>query len=176
MKKIAIFGPPGSGKSTAATKLGREFNIPVYYLDQYRWLPGWKKRPQEEFIAMHEALCAQDEWVIEGAYRSTYEQRADAADALIYIAMPRYKYFWNVLKRFFVKHKKAILGHARNCKPRADKEFLCYCWNFCKDDQSEIMTLLNRYQGAKRIFVVKSSGEAEKLVQKIKQENVQNAL
>ncbi len=173
MKKIAIFGPPASGKSTAATRLGREFNIPVYYLDQYRWQQGWKKRPKEEFMAMHEALCEQEEWVIEGVYSSTYEQRAQSADALIYIALPRYKYLWNLLKRFLFGSSKTIVGYARNCKPRLDKKFIEYCWNFNKKHQPTISALLAQHQESKKIYIVRSHSEAEKLVQKIKQETMQ---
>lgn len=35
MKKFAIIGLPGSGKSTFSVKLGKILNIPVHHLDRH---------------------------------------------------------------------------------------------------------------------------------------------
>ena len=47
--KIAVIGYSGSGKSTLSRRLGRRFKLPVLFLDQVHWLPGWKEQePREE--------------------------------------------------------------------------------------------------------------------------------
>jgi adenylate kinase family enzyme len=33
--KIMVFGLPGSGKSTFATKLAQSLNLPIYHLDRH---------------------------------------------------------------------------------------------------------------------------------------------
>lgn len=50
-KRFAIFGLPGSGKSTFADKLGKELNFPVHHLDRHYFVAKWKIRNRSEFIA-----------------------------------------------------------------------------------------------------------------------------
>ena len=42
MKRIAIIGPPGAGKSTLARDLYGIHNIKIYHLDRILWERGWK--------------------------------------------------------------------------------------------------------------------------------------
>jgi adenylate kinase family enzyme len=39
--RLWIVGPPGSGKSILADRLGALLSCPVVHLDEIHWLPGW---------------------------------------------------------------------------------------------------------------------------------------
>ncbi|TOH24481.1 AAA family ATPase, partial [Vibrio parahaemolyticus] len=39
MKRIAVIGSGGSGKSTFSALLGKKLNLPVHHLDQLYWKP-----------------------------------------------------------------------------------------------------------------------------------------
>ena len=48
MKRIAIIGCGGSGKTTLATQLGAALGLPVHHLDRLFWRAGWQETPKEE--------------------------------------------------------------------------------------------------------------------------------
>ena len=45
LKRIAIIGSPGVGKSTFARQLGDITGIEVFHLDRLFWKPGWVETP-----------------------------------------------------------------------------------------------------------------------------------
>ncbi len=51
MKKVAVFGNTGGGKSTLSRKLSEMTNLPLYVLDKIQYKPGGVQVPYEEYIA-----------------------------------------------------------------------------------------------------------------------------
>lgn len=84
-KRICILGPSNSGKSTLANVIGRKRSYDVIHLDQLYHLPNtdWQVRPTDEFIALHNAAIAGDQWVMEGNYSICMGQRFERATGLI---------------------------------------------------------------------------------------------
>lgn len=48
MKRIAVIGNAGGGKSTLCRKLSKAKNIPLYPIDRIQWKPGWKPALADE--------------------------------------------------------------------------------------------------------------------------------
>jgi adenylate kinase family enzyme len=46
MKRIAIIGCGGSGKTVLATQLGAKLGLPVPHLDRLFWRAGWQQMPK----------------------------------------------------------------------------------------------------------------------------------
>ena len=84
MKKVAIFGNAGGGKSTLARELAATTGLPLHVLDK---LHG--EVPYEEYLQAHTALVGSDEWIIDGfgCIKSVWE-RFEAADTLIHVDLP----------------------------------------------------------------------------------------
>jgi len=102
MKKIAVFGNAGGGKSTLARKLSEITGAPLYSLDQIKYKPGGAEISQEEYLAAHAELLKQKEWIIDGfGDVDSAWQRFSKADTLIYIDLPISMHYWWVIKRFF---------------------------------------------------------------------------
>jgi adenylate kinase family enzyme len=104
MKKVAVFGNAGGGKSTLARRLAELTGLPLYPLDivKYRagtYLPG-SEIPQEEYLALHADLLNRDQWIIDGfdTVALTWERFA-AADTLIHVDLPLATHFRLVTKR-----------------------------------------------------------------------------
>ena len=89
MKKVAIFGNTGGGKSTLARQLAEATGLPLYSLDKIQYEPGGRKVPHDEYLDAHADLLKQDAWIIDGfgGVSSAWE-RFSVADTLIYVDLP----------------------------------------------------------------------------------------
>jgi adenylate kinase family enzyme len=65
MKRVAVFGNAGGGKSTLAKRLAELTRLPLYPLDIIQF-PGGIKVSHEEYLKMHADLLRQEEWIIDG--------------------------------------------------------------------------------------------------------------
>lgn len=100
MKRVAVFGNTGGGKSTLARRLAELTQLPLYSLDliQFRTVGG--KVPHDEYLMAHANILRREEWIIDGygCVASAWE-RFSAADTLIYIDLPVFTHYWWVTKR-----------------------------------------------------------------------------
>ena len=89
MKRVAVFGNTGGGKSTLAKRLADLTRLPLYPLDLIQFRVGGAKVADEEYLLAHAALLERDEWIIDGFgnLASTWE-RLSSADTLVYIDLP----------------------------------------------------------------------------------------
>jgi adenylate kinase family enzyme len=100
MRKVAVFGNAGGGKSTLARQLAQLTRLPLYPLDTIQYKPGGGEVPRAEYLKAHEELLSRDAWIIDGfgCVASAWE-RFSAADTLIYIDLPLLTHYRWVTKR-----------------------------------------------------------------------------
>ena len=111
MKKIAVFGNTGGGKSTVSRQLAELTGVPLYVLDKIQFLTGGVPIPEAEFKTKHQALLEKDTWLIDGfGSIETLWPRLNAADCLVYIDLPLPVHFWWVTKRLFQSFFKTPAG------------------------------------------------------------------
>ncbi|MBC8131870.1 MAG: adenylate kinase [Deltaproteobacteria bacterium] len=102
MKKVAVFGNAGGGKSTLSKRLGELTRIPLYALDMIQFQAGGAKVPHETYLKVHAELLGRDAWIIDGyGCRASAWERFAAADTLVYIDLPLFTHFLWVTKRLF---------------------------------------------------------------------------
>lgn len=141
LKRIAIIGLPGSGKSTFATKLGKRLGIPVHHLDKHLF-DGNKKRDKQEFLSAKEALLKEEFWIIEGCSFSTFEMRFARADTVIYFHLPRLLCIWRSLKRVFTFDQEIA---ETGCLNGINPTLIQYIWTFDRDKRERIEELRKQY-------------------------------
>ncbi len=89
MKRVAVFGNAGGGKSTLARNLAAITGLPLSVIDELQYGPGGAQVPHEEYVRTHAALLANDEWIIDGfGGMELLWKRLDAADTLIHVDLP----------------------------------------------------------------------------------------
>lgn len=101
MKKVAVFGNAGGGKSTLSKQLAVKTNLPLYVLDKIKYRSGGIEVPDSDYKRIHDEILATDRWVIDGfGSIETLWPRLNEADTLIYIDLPLSVHFLLVTKRF----------------------------------------------------------------------------
>ena len=83
MKRVMVTGCPGSGKSVFSRKLQAITGLPLIALDNVWWKPDRTHVTREEFDARLAEILEADEWIIDGSYSRTFEQRIAACDTAI---------------------------------------------------------------------------------------------
>ncbi len=155
--RIAIIGSAGAGKTTLAKQLHKQLQLPIYHLDQYYWKPGWQRSEWYEFSIIHDALCDQEAWIIDGIYTSALPYRLERATHIIFLDTPRYLCLWRLFKRLIFNYKKVLPQSAPECPERFDKEFLKWVWNFPTRSRPVIVELLQECTNEKKVFVLQKN-------------------
>ena len=100
MKRVAVFGNAGGGKSTLARQLAEITRLPLYVLDKLQFREGGAAVPHDEYLQLHRDLLAHETWVIDGyGDDTTIWERLSAADTLVHVDLPLPLHYWRVTKR-----------------------------------------------------------------------------
>lgn len=161
MKRIIVIGNNGSGKSVFSAKLGKKLNLPVIHLDSYFHLPGWEKRPNEEWLKIHDEFIQGKEWIIDGTYRKTLEKRINAADTIIFLDIPKWLAFYRMVKRRIV--------HRNSKRPdmpdflNEQISFLLFRKNLTFSSK-RIYEIINKHNDSKKIIILRDNKMIEKFL------------
>jgi adenylate kinase family enzyme len=100
MKRVAVFGNAGGGKSTLAKRLAEITRLPLHPVDLIQFRPGGDPVPHDEYLKAHADLLRQDEWIIDGygCVPSAWERFA-RADTLVHVDLHLIVHHWRVTKR-----------------------------------------------------------------------------
>lgn len=100
MRRVAVFGNAGGGKSTLARQLAEITHLPLHSLDTIKYKPGGGEVPHNEYLQVHSELLRGDEWIIDGfgCVPSAWERFA-IADTLVYVDLPLLTHYAWVTKR-----------------------------------------------------------------------------
>jgi adenylate kinase family enzyme len=109
MRKVAVFGNAGGGKSTLARRLAVATELPLYVVDNLRYRDGKYQSKEErggeisteEYRAIHTDILSREQWIIEGFESVALAwERFAAADTLVYVDLPILIHYWGVTTRF----------------------------------------------------------------------------
>jgi adenylate kinase family enzyme len=100
VRKVAVFGNTGGGKSTLVRRLAELTHLPLYPLDMIQFRPGGGEVPRDEYLKAHAEVLQRDAWIIDGfgCVTSAWERFA-RADTLVYVDLPLFTHFRWVTKR-----------------------------------------------------------------------------
>ena len=66
MKRVAVFGNAGGGKSTLARRLADLTGLPLHPVDTMQWTAAADPVPHDEYLKAHADLLRREEWIIDG--------------------------------------------------------------------------------------------------------------
>lgn len=164
MRRVAIIGSTGSGKSTVARRLGHGLGLPVVHLDTLYYRPGWEPTPADEWGRMQQELVQRDAWIIDGNYKGTLPIRLRAADTVVFLDLPRAVCLGRVLWR-----RLRYLGRTQpymtaGCPERFDRntlQFLRYTWRYPERTRPEVLALLEEHAAHAQLIRLTTGGDVE---------------
>lgn len=142
--KILIVGTVGTGKTTLARKLSKEYNIKYYEIDSivHDDVNKKKRTPQQQNEIISN-INKEDGWIIEGVLRENLEYLLEIAEKIIYLDIPK-----NIRnKRILTRYIKQKIGIEKsNYKPSLKMLKMMYKWsNEFEKNRDEFENKLNKY-------------------------------
>ena len=166
MKKVAVFGNAGGGKSTLARRLAELTGLPLYPLDVIQYPTGDAKIPHEEYRRIHAELLGRDAWIIDGyGCRESAWERFTAADTLVYVDLPLTRHFTWITKRLLAGMFKTPEGWPEG-SPMIRSTISSYrvLWLCHRHLTPKYRELVAGAQGGKRVHHLRSTAEIDSFV------------
>jgi adenylate kinase family enzyme len=158
-RKILVIGSGGAGKSTLAARLGEILGIEVIHLDTLYWKPGWREGSRPEWTETVRRLAGREAWIMDGNYGSILDLRLAAADAVIFLDLPRSLCIRRVVSRRLRYARSSRPDMAPGCSERLDPEFLRYLWKYPTERRPGILRKLELASSEKTVILLRSPEE-----------------
>jgi adenylate kinase family enzyme len=127
--RVAVVGNGGSGKTWLALRLADALHIPVIHLDLYRYDASGIIRSDKVFRReVRERLTGTPDWVADGNYLGTMDDRLALADLVVLLDLPVVVCLAGVLGRQ-VRHRGRRVEDASHTD-RFDRGFVYYVATF----------------------------------------------
>lgn len=168
MNKIAVFGKPGSGKSTLSKALAAATDIPLHQLDSIVYKKNGERVDRNIFDKAHEDILSSESWIVDGLGPiSLFNQRLEAADTLLYINLPYLISYWFVTKRLLkgltVKPEGWPDGSSVLKGTLESYKVLWLCPKFWNDN---FIKKLENMSTNKSLYVIRSISELNSFIEK----------
>ncbi len=145
MRRVAVIGCGGAGKTTFANELGQRLGLPVLHIDSFYWRDrdgtGQAELTPEQWSRTHEEMIDREQWVIDGMKLGVLQARLAAADTVIFLDVPRRTCLWGVLRR-----RLRYRGQMRpdiGVYDRISAEFIRWIWSFGETARPRITDALD---------------------------------
>jgi adenylate kinase family enzyme len=158
MRRVAVVGSGGAGKTTFSRELGRRLGLPVVHLDEHYWQPGWTAIADTAWPALQAQLVAGERWIVDGNYGSTLDIRLARADTVIVLAPPRLVCLAGALRRSLGRRGEAV--QAPGCPERVSVEFLRWIWRFPADSRPRVDAAVERHREHLQVVELRSRAAA----------------
>lgn len=132
IRRIAIYGVTGSGKSTAADRISRLTGLPTYRADDVAWEPNWVGVPGDEQRRRIAEICARDEWVLDAAYGTWQDIAFSRADVLVLLDYARWRSLLRLVRRTIarvVRRSEICNGNRETLRNALSRESIIV-WHF----------------------------------------------
>lgn len=174
MKRVAIFGNAGGGKSALARELAGITGLPLAVVDKLQYRAGGAKVPHEEYLQAYATLLGRDEWIIDGfgGIKLLWE-RLEAADTLIHVDLPLAVHFLWVTKRLVKGLFVAPQGWPEN-SPVISSSLSSYrvLWPCHTRLTPKYRSYMSEAAQRKRVFRLRSKRELKQFLDSIRNEYV----
>ena len=158
MRKVALLGNAGGGKSTLGVRLSEGKGIPLYFTDKLQWRPGGAAVPEDEFEKCHDEILSRERWIIDGfGTYGTYLRRLEAADTIILIDHPVWRHYWWTARRNLASVFRTPVGFPEDSPLLRDTVRIArFVWWVDKNFTPTNREMIKKYAASKRVYHLRS--------------------
>ncbi len=168
MKRIAIIGAAGAGKSTLARQLGTILNLPVIHLDRELWQPGWVLTPRDGQVRLQAEMVTGDCWIIDGNYGATMQIRLTAADTALFLDLHPWRCLWRVLRRTIRYHGRTRPDVGPGCPERwPSRELLAWIATYRRRKRPAVRQQLEQLSSTTDVHELRSPRQVRRFLEEI---------
>jgi adenylate kinase family enzyme len=146
MQRVVIFGPGGSGKTTAGRRLSAITGVPFVELDKNFWDAQLRPMQRHEWIESQRILLAEDSWILDGDLgpHDAPEVRITAADTIIVLDLPRWLCLWRSVRR-----------------SKEQMDYWRWVWSWRRNYKPQLMAMIERQGSCAEVHVLASQKDVE---------------
>jgi adenylate kinase family enzyme len=167
VKRVAVIGSGGAGKSMFARELGERTALPVIHLDRLFWKPGWVPMPDDEWRAVHGELLEADHWILDGNYGGEMEPRLAAADTVVFLDLPRLVCVQGALQRHWRHRAGGRPDMVPGQRERIDLKFLWWIFRYPDTRRPGVLARLAKLPATTQVFRVRSRRASRELLDRL---------
>jgi adenylate kinase family enzyme len=165
VRRIAILGAGGAGKTRLARQLGELLGLPVTHLDQLRYDRDWNVVSEAAFTAAQRDLVSGEAWIADGNSLASLHVRAARADTIIVLDPHPLVCLIGILRRY-VRYRGG--RHADGIYNRITPEVLAYVATWRQRFLSRVMTCLEEHAGQAPIVHLTSRRAADRYLDRLR--------
>ncbi|MGV0026057.1 hypothetical protein [Phormidesmis priestleyi] len=167
MRKVAVIGSPGAGKSTFANQLGQSLCIEIICLDAIFWHSDWSDVPSSEWRQTLTEIMQREYWIVDGNHPDAIDHYLEAADTIIFLDFHPALCVLRVLIRLLKN-----LGRSRPDLPGFapevfDWDVLKGVWLYPKGARSTVLQKLDQYAEGKQVYQLCKPVEVKEFLQRV---------
>jgi adenylate kinase family enzyme len=172
VRRIALLGPAGAGKSWLGRELGELLDVPVIHLDRLYWKPGWVPTPDPEWLAIQLQERDREAWIADGIQEGRIDVSLwlDAADTIVFMDVSPLKSIWRVTKRRFDSGDRPEMP--ADCKPapfyKAFPRFLNFVWAYRRVVRPEVLADLARREHGQEVAILRNEEDVQRFLADVK--------
>lgn len=158
MQKIVVVGVSASGKSTFSRELAKKTNLPLVFMDEIMWNPGWEYIGDEATIEKLQEESQKDSWIIEGYItKGARTFLFERADTIIYLDYSPWIASWRYIKRWW-NHRIHPRPELEGSPEKFSFKFLKLVWT--KGEAISLNRFLKEIPDRRKIVTLHSPKEA----------------
>ncbi|MCH9610354.1 MAG: hypothetical protein S4CHLAM81_04860 [Chlamydiales bacterium] len=168
IRKVVVTGTSGCGKTTLGCHLSTVINAKFIDLDELYWLPGWKKRDDDEFFDEIKQELSVDKWIICGNYSRARHEIWPYADIIIWLDLPLRTCLWRAFKRSLSRffHKKPCCNGNYETLGRffGKESILIWIWNTYSRRKKAYAKYFTEQTDTRSLIRLKTKGEVNQFI------------
>jgi adenylate kinase family enzyme len=172
VRRIALLGPAGAGKSWLGRQLAELLGVPVIHLDRLYWKAGWVATPDPEWQAIQAREAERESWIADGIQEGRIGASLwlDEADTIVFMDASPLTSVWRVTRR----RLKAADGPEMpaDCEPapfyKAFPRFLSFLRHYRRLVRPEVLADLARREQGQQVAILRTKEDVQRFLASVK--------